>query len=54
MRTLDSLGAPQAVPLKGSISIKELSAKLSVDQGLLHRQLEFAYLNGMFYRSLAN
>lgn len=49
LRTLDSLGVAQAVPLQGSISIVNLASKLGVDPGLLHRHLKFASLTGMFY-----
>ncbi|KAL1854924.1 hypothetical protein Daus18300_011244 [Diaporthe australafricana] len=49
MRTLDALGVPQAVPLDAEISIRELAAGLGLEQSLLHRQLRFAFLLGMFH-----
>lgn len=47
-RTLDALGVPQAVPLHGEISVEELAATVGVDRSLLYRQLQFAFLLGMF------
>ena len=48
-RTLDYLGVPRAVPVREEISVRELAGKLSVSEVLLHRQLRFAYLVGMFH-----
>ncbi|KAK2609831.1 hypothetical protein N8I77_003308 [Diaporthe amygdali] len=48
MRTLEALGVPQAVPLDADIGVGELAAKLGVNESLLHRQLRFAFLLGMF------
>lgn len=49
-RTLDALGVAQAVPLddRDGIALPVLAASLGVDAHLLHRQLRFAYLVGLF------
>ncbi|KAG6362240.1 hypothetical protein INS49_010470 [Diaporthe citri] len=49
MRTLDALGVPQAVPLRADIRVEELAATLGVNESLLYRHLQFAFLLGMFY-----
>lgn len=49
MRTLDALGVPQAIPLHGDVSLKELAATVGVNQSLLYRHLQFAFLLGMFH-----
>lgn len=49
MRTLDDLGVPQAVPLHADIRVSELAATVGVNESLLYRQLQFAFLLGMFY-----
>lgn len=50
-RTLDALGVPQAVPSadRASVGVAELAATLGVSAKLLHQQLRFAYLMGLFY-----
>ncbi|KAI1370510.1 O-methyltransferase-domain-containing protein [Hypoxylon crocopeplum] len=49
LRTLDALGVPEAVPLKGSISISDLATKVGAHPKLLQQQLKFAYLMGIFW-----
>ncbi|KAI7783826.1 hypothetical protein LA080_011299 [Diaporthe eres] len=49
MRTLDALGVPQAVPLHADIRLAELASTLGVNESLLYRHLQFAFLLGMFY-----
>lgn len=49
VRTLDALGVPQAIPLDTGIGIRELAAALGVNESLLHRQLRFTFLLGIFH-----
>lgn len=49
IRTLDALGVPQAVPLHAEVSLEELAASIGVNESLLYRQLQFAFLLGIFY-----
>lgn len=49
VRTLDTLGVPQAVPLHSDVSVEELAATIGVNGSLLYRQLQFVFLLGMFY-----
>lgn len=49
MRTLDALGVPQAVPLHGDVRLQDLEDTVGVDESLLYRHLQFAFLLGMFH-----
>ncbi|RYP65537.1 hypothetical protein DL769_006283 [Monosporascus sp. CRB-8-3] len=52
VRTLNSLGVAQAVPLDGEISIPDLASKVGVRHvAAFEKQLRFAFLMGMFRRT---
>ncbi|KAF7592448.1 hypothetical protein BBP40_000229 [Aspergillus hancockii] len=52
LRTLDSLGVADVVPLDGEISIPDLASKVGVrNVHALEKQLRFAFLMGMFRRT---
>ena len=52
LRTLDSLGVADVVPLDGEISIPDLASKVGVrNVHAFEKQLRFAFLMGMFRRT---
>lgn len=52
LRTMDSLGVADAVPLDGEISIPDLASKVGVNNvHAFEKQLRFAFLMGMFRRT---
>lgn len=52
LRTLDSLGVADVVPLDGEISIPDLTSKIGVrNVHAFEKQLRFAFLMGMFRRT---